>query len=102
MDRIRMMMMKALDFLSNEGLGIDLIDEDEGGLRQPPGPRSGGLRPEDPPAGGLRPGPDRIPSSRSGSCSRHRSMIPKCDRYISCSATRVEQIAESKLFACGI
>ncbi|KAH8654719.1 hypothetical protein BGZ61DRAFT_486949 [Ilyonectria robusta] len=51
-----------------------------GGLRQPPGPRSGGLRPEDPPAGGLRPGPDRIPSSRSGSCSRHRTMIPKCDK----------------------
>ncbi|KAH6957549.1 hypothetical protein BKA56DRAFT_166008 [Ilyonectria sp. MPI-CAGE-AT-0026] len=50
-----------------------------GSLRQPPGPRSGGLRPEDPPAGGLRPGPDRIPSSRSGSCSRHHTMIPKCD-----------------------
>lgn len=38
-------------FLSNEGLGIGLIDEDEGCLRQPPGPRSGSLRPEDPPAG---------------------------------------------------
>ncbi|KAH6995183.1 hypothetical protein EDB80DRAFT_689190 [Ilyonectria destructans] len=47
------------------GLGIGLIDEDEVGLRGPPGPRSGGLRPEDLPAGALRLGPDRIPSSRA-------------------------------------
>lgn len=74
-----MIIMKALDFLSNKGLGIGLIDKDKGGLQQPPGLRSGGLRLEDPPAGGLRPGPDRIPSNRSGSCSRYLMMIPKCD-----------------------
>ncbi|KAH6986586.1 hypothetical protein EDB80DRAFT_690734 [Ilyonectria destructans] len=62
---------KSLISLSIEGLGIGLIDDDEVGLRRPPGPRSGGLRPEDPPAGGLRPGPDRIPSSRSRSRSRY-------------------------------
>ncbi|KAL6405141.1 hypothetical protein AUP68_11985 [Ilyonectria robusta] len=59
-----------------------------GGLRGPPGPRSGGLRPEDLPAGALglgpdripssralRPGPDRIPSSRPGSRSRYRKIV---------------------------
>jgi hypothetical protein len=61
--------------LSIEGLGIGLIDEDEVGLRGPPGPRSGGLRPEDLPAGALRLGPDRIPSSRSGSRSRYRKTV---------------------------
>lgn len=46
--------MKALDFQSTEALGIRLIDQDEGGLRQlpaSPGLRSG---PKGPPSGGLR------------------------------------------------
>ncbi|KAH7024065.1 hypothetical protein EDB80DRAFT_745735 [Ilyonectria destructans] len=41
LDKIRMTMPKALILLSNEGLGIGLIDEEEGGLRQPPGPSGG-------------------------------------------------------------
>ncbi|KAH6986609.1 hypothetical protein EDB80DRAFT_818174 [Ilyonectria destructans] len=67
------------------GLGIGLIDEDEVGLRRPPGPRSGGLRLEDPPAGALRPGPDRFPSSWSGSRFRYHELgLEYLDLYLVC------------------